>query len=68
MINPFYYDDEKENINSIIKDERDADRIKRALSIRSIYEGLNYPIINTTNLSVEQTVEKIIEKVNNSQY
>jgi adenylate kinase family enzyme len=57
---------EEENIKRMTKDERDEERIKRAIEIRGIYEGLNNPIIDTTNMTVEETVEKAIEILNKS--
>lgn len=52
---------EEENIKRMIKDGRDSDRIKRALNARSIYDGLETPKIDTTELTVEMTVNKLIE-------
>ncbi|MFZ5354854.1 MAG: AAA family ATPase [Bacillota bacterium] len=59
--------EEQENINRMIEDERDEDRIKRALSIRYMYDKLEYPTIDTTNLTVEETLDKIIDIINSKQ-
>ena len=56
--------DENENIKRMIKDERDEERIQRALSYRSIYEQLEYPVIDTTSLTVEKTVERVLQQLN----
>ena len=52
----------KENRARMIKDGRDEERINRALSVRNLYDGLEYPAIDTTHLSVEETVF-IIEEI-----
>lgn len=55
---------EEENIRRMIKDYRDSERINRALAARNIYENLGAPLIDTTSLSVEETVDRVIEIVN----
>jgi cytidylate kinase len=57
--------DEQENIDRMLADDRDEERIKRALSVRGIYDDINYPLIDSTKLTVEETVEKVIEIVSN---
>lgn len=56
--------EEKENINRMIEDERDEERIKRALTIRGMYDDLGYPVIDTTKLTVGETVEIVVEIIN----
>lgn len=56
--------DEQENINRMVEDERDEERIKRALSVRDLYDDLNYPLLDTTKLTVDETLEKVVEIVN----
>jgi cytidylate kinase len=51
----------EENRRRMIKDTRDEERINRALSARSIYEGLDSPIIDSTDLSVDETVNRVLE-------
>lgn len=54
--------DEAENIRRMKADNRDADRIRRAIeNTRSIYDTLDIPRIDVTNLTPEQTAIKIIE-------
>jgi cytidylate kinase len=56
----------EENKLRMIKDGRDEERIKRALVVRGIYEGLGYPVVDTTHLTVEETVDKVIDIVESS--
>ena len=60
--------DLEENIRRMKNDNRDSDRINRALeNTRNIYDDLPYPRINTTLLSPEETaneMKKIIEAQN----
>jgi hypothetical protein len=53
----------EENRTRMIKDGRDKERIERALSVRKIYDGLGYASIDTTDISVEETVYKVLEIV-----
>jgi hypothetical protein len=46
------------------KDKRDVDRIRRALETRNVYEELKNPIIDTTQLTIEETVDKAINIIN----
>jgi hypothetical protein len=52
---------EEENIRRMIQDGRDAaGYIQRSLQSRAVYDGLPYPVIDTTGLSVEETVDHIL--------
>lgn len=56
---------ENENINRMKNDKRDLDRIKRSLeTTRELYNDLEYPNIDTTHMSVEQTVDEILKLLN----
>lgn len=50
-----------ENRIRMIKDGRDRDRIDRALSVRDIYDSLGYPVIDNTDLNVEETIYRVLE-------
>lgn len=50
-----------ENKFRMLKDGRDEERISRALAVRNIYEGLDNPKIDTTDMSVEETACKVLE-------
>ena len=52
---------EEENVKRMLKNGRDKERIDRALNIRSIYDGMEVPTIDTTELTVEMTVDKLME-------
>jgi cytidylate kinase len=52
---------EDENLIRMKHDERDAGRIQRALATRHLYEDLPYPRIDTTHLTIEETVEQAVE-------
>jgi cytidylate kinase len=54
----------EENKTRMINDGRDEERINRALSVRNIYNCLDYPIIDTTDMSVKETVYKVLEILN----
>lgn len=54
----------EENRARMIKDGRDKERIERALSVRDIYDGLEYLSIDTTDISVEESIFKVLEIVN----
>ena len=43
------------------KDGRDEDRINRALAVRHIYDNLDNPTVDTTDMNCEETVYKILE-------
>lgn len=50
----------QENIARMRKDQRDAARIERAIThSRSVYDHLDYPRIDTTGLSVSETIDAI---------
>lgn len=51
----------EENRARMIKDGRDEERIDRALSARNIYDSYHYPAIDTTEISTEETVYKVLE-------
>lgn len=51
----------EENIWRMIQDGRDNERINRALSSRSLYYNLNYPRIDTTNMTVEETIYQVLD-------
>jgi hypothetical protein len=52
---------EEENIARMTRDGRDPARIQRALAVRSLYDGLPYPRIDATHLTVDQTADRVIE-------
>jgi len=52
---------EDENIARMARDGRDPARISRALAARDIYTGLPYPSIDTTHLTIEESVEQVLE-------
>lgn len=56
----------EENRARMIKDDRDKERISRALASRCIYDSLNNPIIDTTYMSVEETACKVLEIIKDS--
>lgn len=52
--------DKEENIKRMQNDNRDEDRIQRALvNTRNIYNTYTYPKIDSTELSIEETIHKI---------
>lgn len=56
---------EEENIARMKRDGRDGGRIARAVrDTRHIYAGYDYPRIDTTHLTVMETVEKIKSVLN----
>jgi len=50
-----------ENVRRMQQDGRDPRRIERALEARGVYEGLRYPAIDTTHLSVDEVVDRVLE-------
>jgi hypothetical protein len=52
--------DETENIARMTRDGRDGARIQRAMAVRHLYDGLPYPTIDTTALTVDQSVDRIL--------
>jgi cytidylate kinase len=58
---------EAEHIKRMITDGRNQERIDRSIGTREIYSKLNNLIIDTTELTVEETVSRILEdlKTNN---
>jgi hypothetical protein len=55
--------DEQENIARMIGDGRDQARIQRALAVRHLYDSLPYYKIDTTDLTVDQTTDRVIQLV-----
>jgi cytidylate kinase len=56
--------EETENFRRMRNDNRDEKRIERALKhTRQIYDELDYPRINTTELTVSETVERILKLI-----
>ena len=51
---------EEENVARMTHDGRDDARIQRAVAVRYLYEALPYPRIDTTGLTVDQTVERVL--------
>ena len=52
---------EEENARRMIQDGRDAaGHIQHSLQTRVVYEGLPYPVIDSTGLSVDETVDQIL--------
>jgi len=59
---------EEENTRRIIQDGRDAPGyIQHSLRARDVYEGLPYPVMDSTGLSVEETVDHILLLLQESQ-
>lgn len=59
---------ENENIKRMHKDKRDIERIKCSLEwTREIYNDLNYQKIDTTDISIEQTVDEILKLINTTE-
>lgn len=57
--------DETENVRRMRNDNRDEKRIERALkNTRHIYNDLHYPRINTTNLTISETMDQILNLIN----
>ena len=54
---------EEENIIRMARDGRDQARIQRALAVRSLYDALPYPTIDTTHLTIEQTADRVLDIV-----
>lgn len=53
-----------ENIKRMKKDGRDAARIERAINnTRTIYDNYDYPKIDTTKLSINETAKRIINVI-----
>lgn len=50
-----------ENRTRMIRDGRDEERISRALAVRNIYDNSDNPTIDTTDMSVEKAVYKVLE-------
>ncbi len=51
---------EEENVRRMMRDGRDTERIRRGLQTRLVYERLENPVIDTTHLTVEDTVAEIL--------
>ena len=59
---------EEENARRMVQDGRDAaGYIQRSLQTRVAYDGLPYPVIDSTYLSVEETVDQILLLLQESQ-
>ncbi|WP_055665332.1 AAA family ATPase [Desnuesiella massiliensis] len=56
---------EEENIKRMKQDGRDEERIKRILDTRYLYEGPSNPTIDSTFLTVEGTVNRILDILEN---
>lgn len=57
--------DVNENISRMRNDNRDEKRIERALkNTRHIYGDYDYSRINTTNLTVSETIDEILKLIN----
>lgn len=54
---------EEENVRRTVSDIRDDERIRHALSSRELYEGLPGPCIDSTHLSIDEVVDKIISLI-----
>lgn len=57
----------EENLKRMKNDGRSEERILRAIEVRAMYGGLNYPVIDTTDKSVEKTVDGILEIISSSE-
>lgn len=52
----------EENLQRMLKDGRDPDRVQRALDAsRDAYSDVDYPILDTSHWDIRQTAEKIAE-------
>ncbi len=52
---------EEELVFRMTRDGRDPGRIQRALAARHLYDGLPYPRIDTTYLTVQETASRVME-------
>lgn len=52
--------DRDEHLRRLIQDGRDAAGIEGNLGARPFYESLTYPVVNTTNLTIEETADIVI--------
>lgn len=53
--------EEEENIRRMRKDNRSPERIRRAIETsRKSFDGVNYPKINITSMTVEETAKAIL--------
>lgn len=53
-----------ENVKRMISDGRNEERINRALEYRSLYDKLDNPVIDSTDMTVDETADKVIEIIN----
>jgi hypothetical protein len=53
--------DEEENTRRMVSNGRDTARIQRALDNRHLYEALPYPIVDTTQLTIDQAADRVVE-------
>lgn len=53
----------EEHLRRLRQDGRDAERIESNLDARPFYESLPYPVIDTTGLTVEETADIIIARL-----
>ena len=58
--------DRGENVMRMRQNERDEARIQRALSARGLYDALPYPIVDTTHLTIDQAVDRVLGIVQNT--
>lgn len=54
---------EEENIRRMISDGRENERIERAIASRHLYDALVGPTIDSTHMSVEEVVSKILHLI-----
>jgi cytidylate kinase len=52
--------DEEEHVARLVRDGRDAERIRRALATRPLYDDLPYPRIDTTGLTVDEVAGRVL--------
>lgn len=55
--------DKEEHLRRMVEDERSESRINRSINYRHLYEGLSNPIIDTSELSIDETVEQILKVI-----
>ncbi|MBX3010198.1 MAG: AAA family ATPase [Caldilineaceae bacterium] len=54
---------EEENIRRMVADGRENERIERAISSRHRYDALSGPTIDSTHMSVEEVVSKLLHLI-----
>ena len=56
------YCGEEENVRRARADGRDEERIRRGIrNSRAVYENVDYPRIDVTDMTVEETAEEILK-------